>query len=209
MEIVMQNMNRTAGVVMTLAAVAWVSTARGAEFDFKDPKSVNSMSFVLDSLLEPIMGVASGVSGKVKFDPSDITKTTGKITVDAKTLYTPNTGMTKTLHGGDWLNVEKNPTIEFTVKSVKDVKKADDQMSAAMVTGDFSCNGVTKEITVPVTFAYLPGRAGDRVRGAKGDLLILRSTFDISRSDYKIKPGGNDVVADKVEVRVSIVGMAG
>lgn len=205
----MRKVNRLlAAVGLALGAAAWGVRADGAEFDFKDPKGVNSMAFVLDSLLEPIMGVASGVSGKVNFDPADITKTTGTIKVEATTLYTPNTGMTKTLHGGDWLSVDKNPTIEFTVKSVKDVKKSGEQMSEAMVTGDFSCNGVTKELTVPVKFAHLPGRAGDRVRGANGDLLILRSTFDISRADFKIKPGGNDVVADKVEVRVSIVGMA-
>lgn len=197
-------------VVALMAGLLHVSAIRAAaaEFDFKDPKGVNAMSFVLDSLLEPIMGVASGVSGRVNFDPADVTKTTGKIVVDAKTLYTPNTGMTETLHGGDWLNVGKNPTVEFTVKSIKDVKKVDGNVSEAAVTGDFLCNGVTKELTVPVKFAHLPGRAGDRMRGAQGDLLILRSTFTISRADFKIKPGGNDVVADNVEVRVSIVGMA-
>lgn len=196
-----------AGMLMaaTAGASAWTLAA---EFDFTDPKGVNAMTFVLDSLLEPIMGVASGVSGKVQFDPGDVARTTGKIIVDARTLYTPNTGMTDTLHGGDWLNVSKNPTIEFTVKSVSDVKKVDEHVSAAQVTGDFLCNGVTKELTVPVKFAHLPDRAGDRVRGAKGDLLILRSEFSISRADFRIKPGGNDVVADKVEVRVSIVGMA-
>lgn len=204
---------RNAGRFMVGAVVAGLlslSTLRAgaAEFDFKDPKGVNAMSFVLDSLLEPIMGVASGVTGKVNFDPADVTKTTGKIVVDAKTLYTPNTGMTETLHGSDWLNIGKNPTIEFTVKSVKDVKKSEDGVSEAMVTGDFLCNGVTKELTVPVKFAHLPGRAGDRMRGAQGDLLILRSNFTISRAEFKIKPGGNDVVADSVEIRVSIVGMA-
>lgn len=198
-------------LVSMLGAVSLLAPLAGAaptEFDFKDPKGVNAMSFVLDSLLEPMMGVASGISGKVNFDPADLTKTSGKIVVDAKTLYMPNTGMTQTLHGGDWLNIEKNPTIEFALKSVREVKKVDDQISEATVTGDFNCNGVTRELTTLVKIAYLPGRLGDRVRGKNGDLLILRSNFAISRADFKIKPGGNDVVADKIEIRVSIVGIA-
>ena len=43
----------------------------------------------------------------------------------------------------------------------------------------------------------------------EGDLLVLRSTFTIKRSDYGIKPGQNlDKVADEVELRLAIAGAA-
>ena len=69
---------------------------------------------------------------------------------------------------------------------------------------------MTKELTVPVTFTYLPGMLGKRSNGAmKGDLLVLRSTFTINRSDYGIKPGQNsDKVAEEIELRLAIAGAA-
>jgi polyisoprenoid-binding protein YceI len=43
----------------------------------------------------------------------------------------------------------------------------------------------------------------------EGDLLVLRSTFTINRSDYGIKPGQNsDKVAEEVELRLAIAGAA-
>jgi len=75
------------------------------------------------------------------------------------------------------------------------------------VVGDFQCKGVTKEITVPVSVTFLPRKAGDRMRGAEGDLLVVRTEFTIDRSDFGIKPDmGPDTVAKDIEVRASIVG---
>ncbi len=74
---------------------------------------------------------------------------------------------------------------------------------------DFTCKGITKEITVGIIAKYLKGKAGNRMRGAEGDLLVLRSSFSIKRSDFGIKKGmGSDVVAQEIELRVSIVGMS-
>ena len=41
----------------------------------------------------------------------------------------------------------------------------------------------------------------------KGDLLVVRSTFKIKRTDFSISPEMNkDVVADEIEVRLAVVG---
>ena len=49
--------------------------------------------------------------------------------------------------------------------------------------------GLTKEITVPVKLTYLKDKLGQRVPKMEGDLLVIRSTFAIKRSDYGINPG--------------------
>ena len=73
--------------------------------------------------------------------------------------------------------------------------------------GDLTLAGVTKEVTAPISASYLPGRLGDRMRGAKGDLLVLRSSFSVNRSEFGIKAGqALEVVGEKVEVRVAIAG---
>ena len=62
---------RIGGGMIAAAVLLGGEIVRGddQEFDFKDSKRVNSLSFFLDSELEPIMGVASGISGKISYDP--------------------------------------------------------------------------------------------------------------------------------------------
>jgi len=196
-------------VVMGFVALMGTTPSHAAakEFDFKDPKGVNSIVFVLDSLLEPIMGVGSGITGKVTFDPDNPKATKGKITLDAKTLQTPNGGMADKMKESDWLDVESNPTITFEVKEVKEVKRGENDSYELTAVGELTCKGVTKSVTTVVSATYLPGKLGDRMRGANGDLLVLRSNFIVKRSDFQIKPEmGPEVVAEDIEVRVSIAG---
>ncbi len=185
--------------------------ARGAakNYDFKDPKGVNAMSFVLDSVLEPIMGLASGISGVVSFDPDKPEATSGSIVVSAKSLHIENQGMEKTLHGGDWLDVDHYPEITFTFRKIKNVKRTPSGAVDMIVIGDFTVKGVTKRLTIPVRATHLAGRLGERLHRGSGDLLVLRTRFTINRKKFNISPGSSgEVVADEIEIRASIVGMA-
>lgn len=190
------------------AAPAAASAAGAVTFDFADMKGVNAVSFTADSTLEPIIGFGSGVSGKIEWNPADPKAVTGEISIATDKLKTPNDGMTKGMLGSDWLNAEKNPAITVKFKSVKESKAGTAAGTVDLtVVADLSLAGVTKEITIPVSASYLPGRLGDRMRGAKGDLLMLRSHFSINRSDFGIKPGqGSDVVSEKIDIRAAIAG---
>lgn len=194
-----------------LAALALASFTAGAaqKFDFKDPKGVNNVVFKLDAPLEAINGSASGISGSVEFDPANPGATKGKIIVDSTSLTVPNAMMKEHLHGGQWLDVAKHPTISFEVKALKNVK-ADGDNTLADATGTFTLKGVAKELTVPVKMTYLKGKLAARTNGQmKGDLLVLRSTFHINRSDYDIMPGKlSDKVSETIELTLSIAGSA-
>lgn len=191
---------------VVLLAPALVS-AEVREFDFKDPKGVNSIAFVLESVLEPIMGIAQGLSGKVSFDPADPKSMTGTILLDAAGVNCAHNGMTEVLHNEEWIDVKTYPAITFAFKEVKEVSSPDKNVFEMLVVGELTLKGVTKSVTVPVRATYLPGRLGQRLRGKNGDLLVLRSTFSVMRKDFNIKPDmGNEVVAEEIELRVSIVG---
>jgi polyisoprenoid-binding protein YceI len=194
---------------MALVLLAGATTLRAAAttFDFKDPKGVNSIVFILDSTLEPIMGVAAGITGTMSFDPDNAKATTGKLSVPTKALHTENQGMKETLHGPDWLDAEKNPSIDFAIKKVTDARLSGDAHELTVV-GDLTIKGITKEVTVPVKVTHLPGKMSERGR-SKGDLLVVRSNFVIRRNDFNIKPDmDGKVVATDIEVRVSIAGFA-
>ena len=178
-------------------------------YDFEDPKGINNVSFLLDAPLESISGNAKGVSGIVTFDSANPKAVSGTITIETASLTSTNNKLQEHMLGKGWLDASSHPTITFAAKSVSKVEGLKDGFKAQL-TGDFTLKGITKELTVPVKFTYLPDTLGKRSNGAmEGDLLVLRSTFTINRSDYGIKPGQNlEKVAEEIELRLAIAGAA-
>jgi polyisoprenoid-binding protein YceI len=197
--------------ILTLIAVATLGGAALAEpltFDFKDPKGVNNAVFKMDAPLEAITGSASGVSGKVTFDPADPGKTKGKIVVAASSLHVPSPMMKEHMLGEQWLDVAKHSEITFEAKELKNVKTSGNDTTADAV-GVLTIKGVSKEITAPVKLTYLKDKLGQRVPKLKGDLLVIRSSFPIKRSDFGINPGApQDKVAETIDLTLSIAGAA-
>jgi polyisoprenoid-binding protein YceI len=190
-----------AAVVLTISAIGAPQT-----FDFKDPKGVNNVIFKTDAVLESINGAASGVSGTITFDPAKPAATKGKIIVAANSLTVPNKMMNEHLFSPMWLDVKTYPEIAFDVKEIKNVKTNGDTTMGDAV-GTFTLHGVSKDMTVPVKVTYLPGKLGQRVPNMKGDLLVIRTNFELKRTDFKINPGsGNDKVSDEINLSLSIAG---
>lgn len=185
-------------------------TAAPTAFDFKDPKGVNAIQFHLDSVLEPISGVANAVTGTVTYDPANPAATSGKIVVATNSLTVSNGTMTEHLRGKMWLDAEANPEIVFELTKLDNIKTAGNDTTAT-ATGKFSLKGVTKEISVPVKLTYLAGAFGKRINKPEvgGDLLVIRGEFTIVRGDYGIQPGKNeDKVNTEIKLSLGIVGSA-
>src|SRR5882672_10602283 len=81
------------------------------EFDFKDPKGVNNIVFKTDAPLESINGTATGISGKVVFDPQNPAGVKGKLLVAASSLHVGNPMQKEHLHGANWMDVATYPDI--------------------------------------------------------------------------------------------------
>jgi polyisoprenoid-binding protein YceI len=202
-------MKKSVIVSLLSLATAAALTAAPLSFDFKDPKGVNAIQFHLDSLLEPIAGTASGVTGTVKFDPANPAATSGKIVVATSSLTVANAMMGDHLRGKDWLDAAANPEITFELTKLANVKTAGNETTAT-AQGKFTLKGVTKEIAVPVKLTYLADALGKRTRPEnKGDLLVIRGEFTIKRADYGIQPGQNeDKVNPEIKLTLAIVGGA-
>jgi polyisoprenoid-binding protein YceI len=196
-------------VALTLSLLATTAVAGSQSYDFKDPKGVNNAVFNLDAPLEAISGTASGISGTIQYDPNDPGSASGKIVVAADSLTVPNPTMRDHMLGGQWMDVEQFPEITFTAKKISGVKTSGNKVTAD-VTGDFMLRGQTKEITIPVSFTYLEGKLAARSNGQmEGDLLVVRSRFTITRSDFGINPGAPaDKVAEEIELTLSLAGAA-
>jgi len=201
-------MNTTRLLVASLALAASL-TAAPTSFDFKDPKGVNAVQFNLDSLLEPIIGTASGVSGQLSFDPAAPAATSGKILVAASSLKVPNSSMTDHLLGAGWIDAAAHPEISFELVKLDNVKTAG-TTTTADATGKFTLRGVTKDVTLPVKLTYLVDALEKRTKpGNKGDLLVVRGELIVLRSDYGIKPGQQeDKVSNEIKLTIALVGTA-
>ncbi len=199
-----------AGVVVAVVvggAIASFSAAQmngdaAMTYDFKDPKGVNGIVFVMDSQIEPIVGMANGVGGELSYDPADPKATRGTLTLDAQSLQTSNPTMTEHLHGAEWLNVQAHPTITYTIEKVTKVAEHQDGSHALAVDGTLSLTGVKLAKSIEIHATPVPGAAERRGGGKHGDLLVLRTTFDVSRKDFQIKP---DLTAEKVGPSIKII----
>lgn len=200
--------NKSIHASLLSLALAVSAGAAPLAFDFNDPKGVNAIQFTLDSVLEPIVGTANGVTGTVSFDPAAPAATTGKIVVSAKSLVVPNATQAGHLQGKDWLDTATHGDITFELAKLADVKTSGTETTGT-ATGKFTLKGVTKEISVPVKLTYLADALGKRVPGTNGDLLVVRGEFSIKRGDYGIQPGQNEeMVNPVVKLNVAIVGSA-
>src|SRR5436190_1243025 len=201
-------MKNTSLRMLILGLVGTTLVAAPIEFDFKDPKGVNNVIFKTDAPLESINGTATGISGKVTFDPDNPGAVKGKIVVQASSLHLGNPMQKEHLHSDKWLDVAKYSEITFEVDSAKNVK-TQGNATTADVTGKFSLHGVTKTIAVPVKLSFLKDQLKARVPGKDGDLLVIRTSFKIKRSDFAINPGqGEEKVSDDIELNLSIAGAA-
>lgn len=190
--------------------LASVVSAAPTSFDFKDPKGVNAIQFSLDSVLEPISGTASGITGSVSYDPANPAATSGKIVAATKSLVLPNSMMTEHLLGNNWLDATANPEISFELTKLDGINTAGN-VTSATAHGKFTLKGVTKEIKVPVKLTHLADAFGKRINKpeVKGDLLVIRGEFTIVRGDFGIQPGKNeDKVNTEIKISLAIVGSA-
>jgi len=197
---------KTKLTILASIALAGAALAAPQTFDFKDPKGINNAGFKLDAPLEAINGSASDISGTVTFDPENPGATKGKIIVATASLMLPNPMQKQHMLSDKWLDATKYPEISFESKEFKNVRTAGDTTTAD-VTGTFTLKGVSKELTVPVKLTYLKDKLGQRVPNQKGDLLVIRASFTIKRSDFNIMPGQfEDKVSDIIELTLSIAG---
>ena len=195
-----------AHLLLALACLSSAALAAPETFDFKDPKGVNNATFKLDAPLEALSGNATGIAGTVTFDPAAPAATTGKIVVASSSMHVGNPMQQQHMLSDKWMDAAKFPEISFEVKELKNVKTSGDATTAD-ATGTFTLKGISKEVTAPVKFTYLKDKLSQRVPNQKGDLLVIRSTFTIKRSDFGIMPGQmEEKVSDTIELTLSIAG---
>jgi polyisoprenoid-binding protein YceI len=178
-------------------------------FDFKDPKGVNHVMFMLDAPLEFISGNGNDIHGVVEFDKENPEKTKGEIVLAVSSLSVTSQKMTNAMKGKKWLNLAKNKEIRYKFNSIQ-VNKVEDGVVHADATGILTLMGVSKLVTAPATITLAEGVAGKRSNSKtdKRDLLVVRANFEIQLDKFGLilNAATKLKVANDVQIKVIIAG---
>ncbi|MEM6551675.1 MAG: YceI family protein [Planctomycetota bacterium] len=194
-------------VALTLTPAVWADGHAGSSnYDFKDPKGVNALLIIMDSELEPIVGMANGISGKVSYDPAKPTSLAGAIELDVQSIQLSNERMTQVMRGASWINAEAFGKITVTFNKVTEVVEEDGDLFL-IVDATLEAMGKTLAKELEIEVDHFKDGAKERGGAESGDLLRLICDFEVTREELGIKPDmGDRVVANEIVISVAIVG---
>ena len=191
-----------------LIATTLLSVPSARTFDFADPKGTNTVTISVDAPIEPVTGIAGGITGSAQFDPAHPEKTTGEIRVAVESIQFGNPNYANSVKGYA-LEGKKFPILTCKFKKIVGGKEIEKGRFKGTVAVDFTVKGITKALTIPLDVRYLPGMSKERDGRMEGDLMVVRTKFLIKRSDFDVAPGLSPLLAtDSVEIGVSLVGIA-
>ncbi len=154
------------------------------KFLLSDKVGKNQFKWLSDAPGEKINGTSEGVSGWINLDPKKLSTISGFISTQVATMQTGKAMMDEHLKGPMWLDAAKYGAITFKPTKLVGVKTKGNIMTA-IVLGDFTMHGVTKQISVPFTFTYMDASPKSAERAA-GDLAVITGHFQIALKDFKV-----------------------
>ena len=179
--------------VVTLAAMPLLAVDT-----YTIDKNHSDVNFQIRHFVSKVRGGFTDFDGTIQIDQAKPEASSVAFTIKAPSISTNNEARDKHLNSPDFFDTAKFPEISF--KSTKVAAAGKDKYN---VTGNFTMHGVTKEITLPVTFT---GIAKDP-RGGERAGFELATT--LNRKDYgvnwnKALDNGSFMLSDDVAVTVSL-----
>ncbi len=142
-----------------------------------DPSHTNVLFGIAHMGFSHYYGRFNTIEGKLTFDAKAPEKSKLEVTIPIASIDTNNEKLETELKSKDWFDAAKYPRATFV--STKIEKLSD---STGKVTGDFTLHGVTKPVTLDVTFngAGMNSFMNSEELGFSATGTIKRSDFGIS-----------------------------
>jgi polyisoprenoid-binding protein YceI len=164
-----------------------------------DPVHSHAEFKVKHMMISNVKGEFSGLSGKLKFDSADITKSQVEASIDAANISTHEAQRDAHLKSADFFDVEKFPTLTF--KSTRVSKTGDGVLKVA---GDLSIHGVTRNVVFEVEGPTAPMKDpwGNTRVGLSAVTRINRKDFGLTWNSA-LETGGI-LVGDEVTITLDV-----
>ena len=158
-----------------------------------DPMHTFVVFKIMDVGYDHVVGWFTVVAGELTFDPADVTKERAlNVTIKTASVDTHFPQRNKDLMSPDFLNVAEFP--EMTFKSTS-VKRTGDKNGK--VTGELTLLGVTKPVTMDVTFNKIAPNPFNNNTPTAG----FEAHTAIKRSDFGMK-ADIPYIGDEVEISI-------
>jgi polyisoprenoid-binding protein YceI len=146
-----------------------------------------SAEFNFRVTLIPVPGKVNAVTAALSVDPKNLSKTSGKVSVNLTKLDT-GIGL-RDEHARGYIGADKHPNAVFTLVKITGATtlEAGKEISATAV-GQFDLNGISKPLSAPITLRL------------EGNRINVSTSFDVTLADHKIEIPGAD---PKVDVKVN------
>jgi polyisoprenoid-binding protein YceI len=183
---------------VALATLAVSAPAIAAD-TFTVDKAHSEVTFRVRHLaISNVSGRFTDFDGAIQIDQAKPEASSVEFTIQTASVNTANEGRDKHLRSADFFDAEKFPTITF--KSTKVVPAGKDRFD---VTGTFTMHGVTKTVTLPVSFL---GFAKDPWGGERGG---FETSITLNRKEYgivwnKVLDAGGTLLGDDVAVSINL-----
>jgi len=184
--------------VAMLALLVGLAGAASAADTWTVDKAHSTVTFKIKHLMSKVTGSFGDFDGTITTDFANLGASGVTFTIQAASIDTANADRDKHLRSPDFFDVEKFPTITFT--SSKITKTGDDSFD---VTGILTMHGVSKEITLPVTFL---GAGQDPWGNTKAGFEVETR---LARQDYGIVwnkglETGGFLLGNEVEIAINL-----
>jgi len=159
----------TAFVAATLALSA---TAQAATWDI-DPAH-SSVGFSIRHIFSKVPGSFDKFSGTIEYDPANPTAASVKVEIDPVSINTKTQKRDDHLRSADFFDVAQFPAMSF-----QSTKVTKGEGNALSVEGNLTMHGVTKPVTLAVTFLGAGPAMGGQRAGFEATTKIDRKEFGI------------------------------
>ena len=181
-----------------LAAALAVASPTLAADTYQFDKAHTTVGFTVRHVVSNLGGKFLDFAGTIKVDRVKPESSSVEFTIQAASIDTSDPKRDGHLKSPDFFDVANQPTIVFKSTSVKPAGK-----DAYEVAGNLTMHGVTKAVTLPVTFL---GEGKDPWGNEKMGFEIATT---LNRKDYGINwnkalDQGGFLVGDEVKVQISV-----
>lgn len=189
-------MRKTTAVTCLL--VFGMAGAAAAATTYTIDPAHSDVSFKIRHLIANVAGQFAEFDGTISADWDNLEASSVRFAIKAASIDTRNEDRDKHLRSADFFDVEKHPEITFVSDRI--TKAGDNSYS---VTGKLTMHGVTKEVTLPVTYL---GEMTDPWGNVKAG-FALSTTLD--RTAYgivwnKALETGGFLLGEDVEIEINL-----